>query len=89
MEIVPTVVFPPVIPLTCQVTCVLVVLMTVAVNARVLPVWTLAVGGVTDTLTGRGGAVMLTCAEPERVGSATDTAVTATVDGEGTVAGAV
>jgi hypothetical protein len=31
---------------------------------------------------------MVTCAEPDRVGSATDTAVTVTVAGDGTVDGA-
>jgi len=36
-----------------------------------------------------GGAVMVTSAEPDRVGSATDTAMTVTVAGDGTVAGAV
>ena len=86
----PTVLFPPMIPLTCQVTAVLVVLLTVAVKDWVLPVWTLAVPGVTETLIGGGAAaVMVTCAEPERVGSATDTAFTVTVAGDGTAAGAV
>ena len=32
--------------------------------------------------------VTVACAEPERVGSVTDTAVTVTVAGEGTIAGA-
>jgi len=32
--------------------------------------------------------VTVTCAEPERVGSATDTAVTVSVAGDGTVEGA-
>ena len=36
-----------------------------------------------------GGAVTVTWAAPERVGSATDTAVTVTFAGDGTVAGAV
>ena len=86
----PTVLFPPATPLTCQVTAVFVVLLTVAVKDCVLPVWTLAVAGPTDTATGGGAvAVMVTCAEPERVGSATDTAVIVTVADEGTVAGAV
>jgi len=86
----PTLVFPPATPLTCQVTAVFVVLLAVAVKDCVLPVWTLAVAGPTDAATGGGAvAVMVTCAEPERVGSATDTAVIVTVADEGTVAGAV
>src|SRR5437868_7120697 len=46
----PTPLFPPVTPLTCQVTAVLVVLVTVAVKDRVPPTWTLAVAGLTDTV---------------------------------------
>jgi hypothetical protein len=54
------------------------------------PVWTFAVTGMTATLTGGGAAaLMVTCAEPERVGSAADAAVTVTVAGNGTVDGAV
>jgi len=41
-------------------------------------------GGLAALLVG----VTVACAEPERVGSATDTAVTVTVAGEGTIAGA-
>src|SRR5437879_1500166 len=52
---VPTLVFPPVMPFTCQVTAVLVVLVTVAMKDCVPPVWTLAVAGVTDTSIGAGG----------------------------------
>jgi len=37
-------------PFTCQVTALLVVLLTVAVKDCVPPVWTLAVAGVTDTV---------------------------------------
>src|SRR5207249_1675981 len=42
-------------PLTCQVTALLVVLVTVAVKVRVPPVWTLAAAGVSDTSIGAGG----------------------------------
>src|SRR2546427_11027676 len=52
---VPPLVFPPVMPFTCQVTAVLVVLVTVAVKVCVPPVWTLAAAGVTDTSIGAGG----------------------------------
>jgi len=77
-------------PLTRQVTALLVVLVTVAVKVCVPPVWALAAAGATDTVTGVGAvAVMVTWADPERVGSASDTAVTVTIAGDGTVAGAV
>jgi hypothetical protein len=45
---------PPVAPLTCQITLALPLLATVAVNACVPPVWTVAVAG--ETLTVIGGA---------------------------------
>ena len=52
---VPTLEFPPAIPLTLQVTLVLVVLVTVAANCCVAPRKTEAVGGKTLTLTVGGG----------------------------------
>src|SRR5207253_10753556 len=55
VEIVPTLVFPPAMPLTCQVTALLAVLVIVAVKVCVPPVWTLAAAGVTDTSIGAGG----------------------------------
>jgi hypothetical protein len=88
----PTVGSPAVVPLTCQVTIALVVLVTVAVKSCDPPVWRLAVPGATDTLTGAGGgaaAVMVTCAEPDWDESAADTAATVTVAGDGTTDGAV
>jgi hypothetical protein len=84
---VPTVALPPVTPLTCQVTPALFVLPTVAVNVWVpIPAWVVALVGETETVT---GAVIVSVAEPDRVGSATDTAVTVTFAGDGTLVGAV
>jgi len=75
-------------PLTAQVTVVLVVFVTVAVNDCVPPdAGTVALVGVTVMPTG-GAGVMVTCADPERVGSSTDVALTVTVAGVGTVKGA-
>jgi len=56
VEIVPTVALPPVIALTCQVTCVLSVSPTVAVKDCVvpLPAGRLPVVGDTETVTGDG-----------------------------------
>src|SRR2546423_886466 len=88
LDIVPTVELPPVTPLTCQVTAVLLVFCTVAVNCCVPPAPTVADTGEIVTLTTAVG-VMVTCAEADFVGSACDTAVTATVAGFGTTAGAV
>src|SRR5271163_5007567 len=55
---VPTVELPPVTPLTCQVTAVLVVLVTEAVNCWVPPSCTFAVAGDTATLGGAGGVLL-------------------------------
>jgi hypothetical protein len=86
-EIVPTVELPPVTPLTCQVTAVFDELATVAVKAwEPLPAVTAAVPGVTET---EIAGTRVTCAEPDLLVSAADTAVTVTVAGEGTMAGAV
>jgi hypothetical protein len=55
-EIVPRLLLPPVIPLTCQVTAVFVVLATVAVNCTVPPISTELDEGLTPTvMTGGGG----------------------------------
>ena len=62
-------------------------LATVAVNCCVALSATLAVVGATDTEI--GGRVTVTVAEADLVLSATEVAVTVTVAGEGTVAGAV
>src|SRR6266853_794790 len=88
LDIVPTVGLPPVTPLTCQVTAVLLVFCTVAANCCVLPAPTVADTGEIVTLTTAGG-VTVTWAEADFVASAWDTAVTVTVAGFGTTAGAV
>jgi hypothetical protein len=85
-EIMPTVAFPPATLLTLQVTVVLEDPLTVAMNVWVMPVCTLAVIGVIDTMT---GVVMVTCAEADFVGSAADVADTVTVAGVGADTGAV
>jgi hypothetical protein len=86
-EIVPTVALPPAMPLTCQLTAELTVLPTVAVKVwRPMPAWTVALAGVTDTDT---GGVMVSVAAPDCVGSATETAVTVTAAGDGTLVGAL
>jgi len=82
---------PPVTPFTCQVTAILVVFCTVAVKARDAAVATLAVPGEIEILTGVGeeGVVMVTVAEADLLVSACETALTVTIAGLGTVAGAV
>jgi hypothetical protein len=86
---VPTVASPPALPLTDHVTEVVAVFVTVAVNVCVPPdAGTLAVVGVTVTLIG-GAWVIVTWADPERVGSSADVALTVTVAGVGTARGAV
>ena len=77
---------PPCVRL--QVTFVLGVFCTVAVNCCAPFTGTLADVGDTETLTG-GGGVTVTMAVPDLVESATEVAVTVTVAGVGTVAGAV
>lgn len=88
VEIVPTVLLPAVTPFTCHVTAVLLVFFRVAVNCCVVPAVTLAVVGATETLI-TTELVTVTKAEADFVGSACETAVTVTVAGLGTVAGAV
>jgi hypothetical protein len=85
VEIVPTVALPPVTLFTCQVTLVLLVLLTVAVNCCVPLVATEAVAGETATETG----LIVTVAEADLVESATDVAFTVTVVVFATVVGAV
>jgi hypothetical protein len=58
-EIVPTVESPPVTPLTCQVTAMLDVLVTAALNAWVPPAFNDILDGVTVTVTGVAGQVPL------------------------------
>jgi hypothetical protein len=87
VEIVPTVELPPVTPFTCQVTDPFTPFVTVALNCWLPePAVTLAMDGEIETAT---GAVIVTDAGADRVGSATDTALTVTVAGDGTLAGAL
>jgi hypothetical protein len=86
-EIVPTVEFPPLTPLTRQVTAVFVEFATVAVKAcEPVPAVTVDVPGATETDI---AGTMVTCAEPDLFMSAAATAVTVTVAGDGRVVGAV
>ena len=87
MLIVPVAAAPPVTPFTCQVTPVLLVFVTVAVNCCVRPTCTDGVFGDSVTLIGSGATVIV--ALPDFVLSVTDVAVSVTVAGVGTVAGAV
>ena len=87
LEIVPTEIFPPAMPFTCQVTAVLEAFATEAANiCDPDAATTVAFEGLTDTVI-IGETV--TCAEAVLVVSAPDTAVTVTVAGDGTAAGAV
>ena len=65
LEIVPTVALPPVASFTCQVTAVLLVFCTVAVNCCVPPTATVADVGEIMTLTGTGVCVVETPAQPK------------------------
>ena len=85
-EIIPTVAFPPAVPLTLQFTPIFDEPVTAAVNICVIPAWTVAVAGVTDTAT--TGAIV-TVADADFVVSAAEVALMVTVAGVGTVAGAV
>lgn len=84
----PVVEAPPVTPFTCQITAVLLVLLTVAAKAWACPTVTETLTGVMTTLTGLA-KTMVTVAEAEILESALETAVTVTVAGDGTVFGAV
>jgi hypothetical protein len=77
LDIVPTVALPPGMPLTCQVTALLVLLLTVAVKLCVpVATSTFAELGAMATLS---GDVIVTPAKPDSVEFALDTAVTVTV----------
>src|SRR5947207_2873719 len=80
LDIVPTVALPPLTPLTCQVTAVLLVFCTVAVNCCVPPAPTVADAGEIVTLTTAVG-VMVTCAEADIGRASCRAAVTATEGG--------
>ena len=80
---------PPFVPFTCQVTAVLALPITVAMNCLVVKFATVAVCGCTLTCTAEAVAVTVTIAESDFVESACDVAVTVTVAGFGTEAGAV
>jgi hypothetical protein len=69
LEIVPTVALPPTTPFTCQVTAVLLVFCTLAVNCCVAPAVTVAEVGEMVMLTA-AGAVTVTGAEADLVESA-------------------
>jgi hypothetical protein len=85
---VPTVVLPPVTPLTAQVTASLLVPVTVATKiCRPAPARTLAVAGVTVTTTLVVELVSVRFVEPDSVGSVVETAVIVTVGDEGMTAG--
>ena len=88
--IVPLVELPPGTPFTVQVTCVLVVPVTLAVNCCWAEVSNVALGGemltaIVPTVAG----VMVTLADANLVASKALVAVTVTTEGAGTVAGAV
>lgn len=89
LEINPTAWLPPATPFTSQVTDVLAAPFTVAVNCWVPKLATLAVLGDTLTVLAPVAAVTVTLADPNFVESACETAVTLTVAGFGTAAGAV
>ena len=74
------------LPPTLQVTAVLAVLITVAVNDRVFPATTCATAG--ETVIATGGR-MVTVADAALELSATEVALTITCVGLGTVSGAV
>src|ERR671923_1004148 len=69
LEIVPIVALPPLTPFTCQVTAVLLVFCTIAVNCWVPPAATVAEVGEMVTLT-VVAAVIVACAEADFVVSA-------------------
>lgn len=83
---VPTVEFPAVMPFTCQVTEVLLLLSTVAVNFCVLPAAKEAEGGEIVTLTGE--TVRVTLADADLVVSALEIAFTVITRSLETLAGA-
>src|SRR5947207_3049389 len=68
LDIVPTVALPPVTPLPCHVTVVLLVFWTVLVNCCILPALAALDTGEIETPTTAAG-VMVTCAKADFVGS--------------------
>ena len=84
-EMVPTVLLPPAMPLTCHVTVLVSELSTVATKVVVWPMPTMAVRGAMLTT----GGVIVTVALAVSAGFATDRAVMVTVVGDGIAAGAV
>src|SRR5437763_7561352 len=88
LDIIPTVALPPLTPLTCQVTAVLLVFCTVAVNCCVPPAPTVAdTGEIVTRTTAVGG--MVTCAEADFVCSVCVTTATVPVPGRRSTAVAV
>src|SRR5262249_36302711 len=87
-EIVPTVVLPPLLPFTNQLTAVFVVLVIVALNCCVFPTCRLVLVGKTEIDTEGGAGVIETLALAVTVDSTALCAVTVTAQG-GTTAGAV
>ena len=85
---VPSAAFPPATPFTFQMTPVLLVFLTVAVNRRLLSTRTLTLIGEIVMVTGGGGLVMVTAALPIAKGTALLVACMVTVAGEGTATGA-
>src|SRR2546427_11552479 len=77
-EIVPTVALPPVTPFTCQVTAVLLVFCTTALNCCVPPAATVAKIGEMVTLTEIGVGVVDTPAQPTVSNTVTPTAASHT-----------
>jgi hypothetical protein len=67
---------PPPVSATLQVTAVFEVPVTVAENCCVAPTWTLAAGGLMETVTGEGVEVTVTVACADFDGSAALTAFT-------------
>jgi len=88
-EINPAAWLPPATPFTSQVTDELAAPFNVAVNCWVPKLATLAALGDTLTVPAAVAAVTVTLADPDFVASACEVAVTVTVAGFGTVAGAV
>jgi hypothetical protein len=89
-EIVPTVVLPPAVPFTLQVTAVFVEFATVAVNCVDPEGATVTLAGDTLTVTGGGaGGCTVTVAVPTADGLAALVACTVTVAGLGIAAGAL
>jgi hypothetical protein len=89
VEINPTDWLPPAIPLTSQLTAVLGVPLTDAVNCCVPKSATVAAVGATVTEPATAAVVTVTVADADFVVSAWEVAVTVTCGGLGTVAGAV